>query len=247
MKLGKLPATSDPRDLMFARFREPSLPQAPVGFDHTALVSGPWGMLANDRLGDCAIAGPGHETMLLNAAAGRQATFTDENIIAAYSAVTGYNPDDPSTDQGSSVRDVLAFRASEGLTDNNGYTHRIGAYVALKPGDWAEMLQALFLFECVGIGIQFPASAMDQFNARQPWDVVPGSPIEGGHYIPIVSRPHDTLVNVVTWGAAQSMTEAFYAEYCDEAWAYISAEDMTAGTTLEGFDLATLTDDLASI
>ena len=245
-KLGKKPATRDDRDLLFAHYRTTAIQQAPVGFDHTSLVTNPWGMMVNDRLGCCAIAGPGHETMLLNAAAGKQVTFTDSDIIAAYSAITGYNPADPSTDQGSAVRDVLAYRASTGLTDANDDLHKIGAYVALTAGDWNELLEALYVFECVGIGIQFPGSAMDQFNSSKPWDV-PVSAFEGGHYVPVVARPAESMVEVITWGAKQLMTEAFYSACCDEAWAFVSEEDLTAGKSLEGFNLDDLAADLDSI
>lgn len=245
-KLGKKPATHDPRDLLFAHYRSPTLAPAPVGFDHTSLVTQPWGMLANDRLGDCAIAGPGHETMLLNAAAGKQVPFSDQNIIDAYTAITGYNPADPNTDQGSDVRAVLDYRVKTGLTDALGQTHKIGAYVALAAGDWDQLLEALYVFECVGIGIQFPGSAMDQFNANQPWDV-PVSAFEGGHYVPVVAYPTEGVVEVVTWGAKQLMTKAFYEACCDEAWGFVTAEDLTAGKTLEGFDLAELTADLEAL
>ena len=247
MKLGKKPARHDPRDLLFTHYREPStIQQAPVGFDHTSLVVQPWGIMANDRLGDCAIAGPGHETMLLNAAAGRQVAFTDQNIIDAYSAITGYNPADPNTDQGSDVHQVLDYRAKTGLTDARGGNHRIAAYVAVTAGDWTQLLEALYVFECVGIGIQFPGSAMDQFNAGQPWDV-PISAFDGGHYIPVVARPAADQVTVITWGAKQLMTRAFYEQCCDEAWCFVSQEDLTAGKTLEGFDLDELTQDLNAL
>lgn len=243
MKLGKLPATRDPRDLLFARYRTAALTPAPIGFDHTSLITTAWGMLGNDKVGDCAIAGPAHETMLLNAEAGKQVLFDEASVLGAYSAITGYNPADPSTDQGSNVRDVLKYRSTLGLPDASGARHTIGAYVALTLGDWNQLLEALYIFECVGVGIRFPASAMDQFNAGKPWDI-PISAIEGGHYIPVVARRTPTSVTVVTWGKEQEMTEAFYAGTCDEAWAFVSSEDLTSGRTLEGFDLAGLTQDL---
>ena len=247
LKLGKRPAVKDDRDLLFARYRMPSLKEAPIGFGHTGMVEAPWGMLANDSLGDCAIAGPMHETMLLNAEAGRQISFTDTDAITTYSAITGYIPGEPQTDQGSNVRDVLNYRAATGLTDATGCNHKIGAFVALTPGDWIELLEALFVFECVGIGIQVPESAMQQFQQAQPWAPVTGSPIEGGHYVPVVAHPADDLATVVTWGALQQMTEAFYREYNDESFAFISEEDLTAGATLEGFDLEQLQADLGSL
>ena len=51
----------------------------------------------------------------------------------------------------------------------------------------------------------------------------------------------------MTWGALQQMTVAFYEAYCDEAWAYISAEDLQNGKSPEGFDLQELQTDLANV
>lgn len=248
LRLGKKPATHDLRDLLFADYKTGALKEAPVGFGHLKLVKNPWGILLNDRLGDCAIAGPMHETMLLAAEGGHGVFFTDQDAEAVYSAACGYDPDDPSTDQGCAVRDVLAYRAATGLTDAAGANHRIGAYVAVESGNWGALLEALNTFECVGIGIQVPQSAMDQFQNGEPWTVVEGSQIVGGHYVPVVARPHEEIVDVVTWGAVQEMTAKFYKTYADEAWAYISTDALTAsGKTLEGFDLAALQEDLNAL
>lgn len=247
--LGKQAATYDKRDLCFAHYQAKTVfKEAPVKFGHASLVQNPWAMLANDRLGDCAIAGPGHEHMLTSAAAGKQITFTDEAIISAYSAITGYNPADPATDQGSNVRDVLKYRQATGLTDAAGTVHKIGAYVALETGNWEQLLQALYLFDAVGIGIQFPSSAMDQFNAGKPWSVVAGSSIEGEHYIPVIGRQSTSDAVCVTWGATQKLTKTFYEKFNDESWAILSPEAIGGtGKTLEGFDLAALQSDLAAL
>ena len=253
LKLGKLAPTHDSRDLLFAHYRDDSaLKPAPVGFDHTGLVANPWGMLGNDLWGDCALAGPAHEHMQTSAAAGKQVTFTLDAVLAAYSAVTGFDPhagpsgDNP-TDKGSDVRKVLKYRAATGLVDTAGASHKIGAYIALEPGNWTELLDALYLFESVGIGIEFPGSAMDQFNAHKPWSVVAGARTEGGHYVPVFARPTASSALCVTWGAPQRFTRTFYEKYCDEAWAILSPEMLSAGKTLEGFDLTQLQADLAKV
>lgn len=253
MRLGKQPATHDPQDLCFAHYRTVSaLRDAPVGYGHQGLVKAPWGMLGNDEWGDCAWAGPAHEHMLTSAAAGRQVSFTTEAVLAAYSAGTGFNPAaGPSgsnpTDQGSNVRSVLKYRQKTGLVDAAVAVHKIGAYVALEPGNWDELLQALYLFESVGIGIEFPSSAMAQFDQGKPWSVVGGARVEGGHYIPVVGRPLTSDGLCVTWGATQRFTKGFYSKYSDEAWAILSPEMLASGRSLEGFDLTQLTADLAAL
>ena len=54
-------------------------------------------------------------------------------------------------------------------------------------------------------------------------------------------------LDIVTWGALQQMTVAFFEKYCDEAWAYISTEDLENGRNLEGFDLEQLAQDLKAV
>jgi hypothetical protein len=252
LKLGKQPATEDSRDLMFARYvNKAQLPTSPAQFGHEDLF-GPkdWGMLGNDQWGDCAWAGPAHETMILSTEGGHAASFTTQGVLSDYAVGTGFDPNDgPSgqnpTDRGSNVRQVLKYRQKTGIVDSDSNRHKIGAYVKLKTKDLDQVLEAMYLFEVVGIGIEFPESAMDQFNHGQPWDVVPGAKIEGGHYIPLVAKREN--LEVVTWGALQQMTEAFYQKYCDEAWAYISVEDLKENKSPEGFDLEELQADLAAI
>jgi hypothetical protein len=250
LKLGKQPATADPRDLMFAKYVVAALPPAiPTEFGHETLFPEKgWGMLGNDQWGDCAWAGPAHETMLLSREGGNPASFTVEDVLSDYAAGTGFDPNaGPSgqnpTDQGSNVRKVLGYRRAKGLVDANGARHKIGAFVKLKPGNLAHILQALYLFQVVGIGLRFPESAMEQFNRGEPWDVVPGAPEpQDGHYVCCVGKRAN--INVVTWGALQQMTVAFFEKYCDEAWAYISTEDLQNGKSPDGFNLAQLQQDL---
>jgi hypothetical protein len=252
LKLGKHPATEDPRDLLFSKYVKPQeIPAPPEQFGHETLFAPKaWGMLGNDNWGDCAWAGPAHETMLLTAEAGKPAEFNEAGVLSDYAAGTGFDPkagppgENP-TDHGSNVRDVLKYRVKTGILDAAGKRHQIGAYVKLAPKDLTQVYQAMYIFQAVGIGIQFPASAMDQFHNGQPWSVVPGAKVEGGHYVPCIAKRED--IDVVTWGALQSMTVEFFQTYCDEAWAYISTDDLQQGLDPDGFSLEQLKADLAAI
>ena len=235
LKLGKLPATPDDRDLLFARYAKPAnLPKPPAHFGHETLFPPKgWGMLGNDEWGDCAFAGPAHETMLLTKEGGHPVQFTTADVLSDYSAVTGFKasagaPDHNPTDNGASVRDVLGYRRTKGMLDSAGNRHKIGAYLALDKTDLAEIYQAMYLFQVVGIGFAFPDSAMSQFNEGKPWDVVPGATVNGGHYVCAFAKR--TNIEVVTWGALQQMTERFFKTYCDEAWTYVSTSSSVTGT-----------------
>ncbi len=245
-KPGKKAKTKDARDLKWRdyidRTQLPQIPQPPFG--HVDLVQ-LWGMLGNDSLGDCVIAGHCHDVMLDNAEAGRVVTFTDKNAIDAYGAACGYNPDDPSSDQGCQIRDALKFFRTQGITDSAGIVHKIDAFVTLDQTDIREIYESVFLFGKAKIGLQLPRSAVDQFNAGQPWTVVDGSPIEGGHDVEIVNVLANGDLEVVTWGQTQTMTLGFFNKFADEAWAILSKEMLTSkGISLEGFNFDQLMSDI---
>lgn len=246
MKLGKLPHVPDHRDLQFAAYRTTApLPALPAAYGHEKLVAS-WGLLGNDSYGDCVWAGGAHETMMWCAEAGVHTAFSDKSVLSDYSAATGFKASDPSTDNGTNVRDALNYRRSTGLLDANGKRHKIGAYVALEPSNWHAIKEALYIFGAVAIGIEFPGSAMDQFNAGKPWSVVRGAKTDGGHYVPVVAFRGGEL-ECVTWGKTQRMTKAFFEKYCDEAWALLSTEMLKGGKSPEGFDLAALQADLKAV
>lgn len=245
LKLGKLPARTDAVRLKFATYMTGQLPTPPASFGHDNLVKS-FPMFGNDQYGDCVWAGAGHETQIWTAEGGAPATFSNSGILAAYSAVTGFNRNDPNTDQGTDMQAAASYRRKTGILDSHRRRHKVGAYVALTPGDLNQLYTAMWLFGAVGIGIEFPAFAMDDFNNRQPWDVSHhNTKIEGGHYIPVVG--HHGLISVVTWGREIGMTEAFYQRYNDETIAYLSPEMLTGGVSLEGFNLAALQADLAAV
>lgn len=246
MKLGKKPARLGSIRFRLTDYVDLSkLPTPPADFGHGDSLSD-WSMFANDTVGDCVFAGAAHETMLWRKQGGIYFKFTDSNVLSDYSALTGYNPADPNTDQGTDMQQAAEYRRTVGIVDALGWRHRIVAYLALQVGNLAELYVATYLFDAVGFGFRFPASAMDQFDKGQPWDVVTGSPIEGGHYVPVVGR-RNGLIDLITWGKLQTMTERFAANYCDEVVAYLTVENLRSGKTPEGFDFKSLRADLAAL
>lgn len=240
-KLGLIKSKPDKRDLLFENyFDKAALPTIPNQFGHDALVSD-WQMLGNDRYGCCVWSGGAHETMLWNKEAGKEIVFTPENVLSDY-ASTGFNPATGANDNGTQPRDAMKYRVSKGLIDSSGNRHKIAAYVRIKAKNLDNVYAAMYLFGAVGIGIKFPSSAMEQFNNGQPWDVVNGSPIEGGHYVPIVAK-RDNLI-AVTWGKEQPMTNSFFLKYCTEVWGILSEEMLVDGCNLEGFNNEQLLSDL---
>lgn len=246
LKLGKLPARPDAVKFSLTQYFDAKKATAmPAAFGHEALEKN-WQMLGNDQYGDCVWAGAAHETMLWNLEAGKTVGINTSNVLSDYAKVTGFNPNDPNTDQGTDMQAAASYRLKTGVVDMTNQRHKIGAYLAIALKNEALLKQSIFYFSGVGIGIQFPSSAMDQFNAGKPWSVVAGAKIEGGHYVPAVG--YDAYyVYVITWGKVQKMSWSFFKKYADEAIVYLSPEMLKNGKSLEGFDLNQLQADLKAL
>jgi hypothetical protein len=249
LKLGKQVARRDPRTLLFASYTTAALPAPPASFDLTGKIKA-WGMMENDQLGDCTCAAAGHLIMEWTAnAKAKMVTPTDKQIVAAYSAITGYNPTTGANDNGAVEIDVLNYWRQSGIAG-----HKIGAYVALEPANHNHVMDSVYVFEGCYIGVQLPISAQAQVQNHQPWSVPPGGPTGdgkpgswGGHAVPVVS--YDARgVTVVTWGALQVMTWSFWETYCDEAYAILSTDYLTGKKeSPQGFSLPELQADLADL
>lgn len=209
--------------------------QVPRTVDYSPQVRG-WGVMGNDQLGDCTAAAAGHAEEVWTAyGMGAQWTPTDQEVIDFYSGSTGYDPRDPSTDQGGIMQDVLAYWRKNGLAGRT-----LEAFFQLDPGNADELRAALYLFGCVNIGMAFPAYAMDQFDSGQPWDVPKhgtrvNSQIEGGHCVLLVKMVQGGNYTVVTWGQLQEVTPAFWANYIGtraggEAWAMAEQDWIREGS-----------------
>ena len=252
LKFGKLPARPDSVTLKFSQvFNEGVLPTPPATFGHeNTIPGGSWSMFANDRWGDCVWAGAAHEHMLWTMEGGLpQAKFTSAGVLSDYSVVTGFNPLNPATDQGTDMQVAAAYRQKTGVVDSNGSRHKIDAYSALRVGDVNQLALATWLSGAVGVGVNCPFSMEDQFNSNQPWSVVESDSIVGGHYIPCVGRNSVGNFLFITWGRVQAATPEWVAHYMDEGIAYLSLEIINASTKLtpESFDLDALTQYLKEV
>jgi hypothetical protein len=250
LKYGKTPATHDRRDLLMVEFVDHKLvelKEAAIGFGIERDL-GDWGMLGNDRYGDCAWAGPAHEHMLTTRLSPvADADFTADGVLSDYAACTGFNPATGAGDNGTNMRDGLNYRRHIGIVDSTGTRHKIGGFCALEPGNFSQLLQALEIFDVVAMGIEVAESCEQQFAAGKPWSVVPGAQIVGGHYVPVFARPSVAMGECVTWARRQPFTEQFYGKYNDEAYGVFTTETLTAGRSPEGFNLDDFNEALAQL
>ena len=117
MKLGRKAIKTDSRTLALGRYLTPSLPPPPPAYDWTKGITA-WGMMLNDTLGDCTIAGCGHAIQVWTANTGSMVTVPDATIESYYEKWDGYVPGNPSTDNGGIELDVLNDWQKQGFAGN---------------------------------------------------------------------------------------------------------------------------------
>ena len=103
MKLGRKAVKTDSRTLKLASYLSSSLPPAPPAV-YWSKGNKNWGMMLNDKLGCCTIAGVCHAVQVWSRNSGTEITLPDSVVLQTYEQWDGYNPRDPSTDQGGSRR-----------------------------------------------------------------------------------------------------------------------------------------------
>jgi|GEM_PF-452422 len=243
--MGKKPVRHDPRTLMLRRYLPTSLPPPPVSVDWTKAATPRWGMMKNDELGDCTGAAVGHAEQDWTANNGSEFTVTDADVVAFYSGSTGYNPADPSTDQGGVELDVLNYWRKTGMAGR-----KIRAFVALEPKDRTHVQQSVFLFGGCYIGLALPAFAENQGTTwtipagGDEGSLEPGS--WGGHAVWVLGYDQN-WVYFISWGEVYKMSWAFWNAYCDESYACLSDDWCSSGEAPSKFDLATLEADLNQV
>lgn len=197
-----------------------------------------WGMLANDLWGDCTCAAAGHIVCQQTALGDKNELRPDDaEAITMYEA-SGFDPNagppgENQTDQGWTVQAALEYLRTKGWPGKADW--KIAAYGTVTTDNHVFVKQAIWEFGGLDLGMLVPQSMMDQFNAGQPFSVVPGSPIEGGHSIIAVGYDAQ-YVYVVTWGRLCKMEWAFWQEYVSEAHAPIAKDWVSkSGLNLTAF------------
>lgn len=244
MKLGKLGPVDDPNTLQLSNYLNlNTLPAAPVQCVYGGDVS-TWGMMDNNKICNCTCAAAGHLIMEWTATNGDMVTPTDQDIINAYAAITGYDPATGANDVGSGVKEVLDYWRKTGIAE-----HKILGYAALEPQNHQHIMQSVYLFGGCYVGLSLPTTAKTQLI----WDVPPTGIQDdgakgswGGHVVPVIGYDANGLT-IVTWGAIKTMTWAFWNAYSDESYAIISMDFTTTKTAPNGFDLASLEQDLTEL
>ena len=229
-KLGRLPNSGRPRikltaDLIPATAYAP--PPSVDWYSHVPAAS--WGMDGNDAYGDCTCAEIDHAVKTMQVAAGNpEVKSSAQEVLNAYAAITGWNPNDPSSDQGAEMQSVRDFWRKTGFT-LGGKPDKVALFAQVDHTNLMLVRWCIDRFGEVGVGVNFPASAMDQFNADMPWDVVKGSQVEGGHAVAAVGYDAQ-YIYLVSWGRVVPATWAWFVAYTEECWTQLSTDWINAAS-----------------
>ena len=222
-KLGRNPSPHDPRTLKLADFVNLStLPTVPSAFDWSMKDGVPlvYGMDGNDQYGDCVFASACHQIGTWTGQTGTEQVATAADALAAYTDFTGFDPSDPSTDQGADMLTVGKQWLKKPIFD-----HRPAAFVSVDLKRPDLVAAACNLFGGLWTGWALPTA----WQGADEWTTGPSTSGQwapgswGGHAV------HFCLVSpamfgVKTWAQHMGVTPAALATYCDEAIALISSD-----------------------
>lgn len=244
LKYGRLPVRHDVRTLHLKNYLTADLPQAPDRVDYESAVDS-YPMYLNDKLGCCTCAAMAHMVQSWTQyGAGADVAVTDQDVLTAYEAVSGYDPQTGANDNGAVEVDVLNYWRKQGIG-----SHKIGAWVKVDHTNLAEVRQAIYLFGGVYTGFLVSESAENTVGRLWKADnTEAGKNILGGHAVPLNAYRPDGF-DCITWGQIQSMTNGFFEQYFEEAYAIVSQDWLNPKTGLapNGLDVAKLNSDLKAI
>jgi hypothetical protein len=190
------------------------LPPPPIECDHTKGLPDDLGYMGNNILGDCTCAAYFHARQVWSYnATGTEITNPDSDVLGLYSKACGYNPADPTTDQGGVEQDVLTYLLNTGAPG----CAPILAFVEADPRNLDDVKRVIYDTGCAYIGVDLPQSAMDN-GPDVPWGVHSNDTIAGGHAVILCGYDLDGF-DLISWGKRYRCTNAFLAQYCEEAYA----------------------------
>lgn len=243
MKLGKRAARHDARTLHLASYLTNALKPPPRRRWSTKMTN--LGVMLNDQLGCCTIAAKGHLIQTWTANAGTQVIVPDSAILTGYEKACGYDPNDPNTDQGGQMIDVLNYFRQTGIGG-----HKLFAYVALEPKNKTHIELGVDLLGGCDLGLALPISAQGQ----TVWSVPAGGPVGDGtpgswglHDVPIIDYG-PVGPTCISWGKIITMTWSFFQTYVDEAYGLLSEDWANSQKkSPSGFEFLALKSDLQAI
>lgn len=240
-RLGRKAVKRDSRTLKLRAYTG-TLPPPPATVDYSKGIL-QFGMMLNDTLGDCTIAGCAHAVQIWTANSTSEITLPDSTILAYYEQWDGYVSGDPSTDNGGVELDVLNDWRKSSFAG-----HILTAYADPDVTNVTEIKQAINLFLGIYIGMNVTNQVMESAgNPVVAWDQTGDTSSAGGHAVYVVGYDA-TYFYFVSWGQVYKMTLAYWQANVDEAHALMSPDLLgSSGLSASGFNTSQLLADLAAI
>lgn len=243
------PVARGPR-LSLRNYLTADLPLPPPSGDYTQAAMDALGMIdLNDQLGDCVIAEMAHtEGVWTGNANPPPIAFTDSQLTSMYSAIGGYVPGDPSSDQGCDEVTALNYWTETGFCG-----HKIAGWLAVDP---ALAATAVWLFENVMFGVELPDAWISPMPGASgfTWGVAGDPDPDNGHSFLGCGWTTTNDIRIATWGMLGTITAAAVAKYAStpsqgELYTALSREAVGRATSKapNGLDWAQLTADAAAI
>ena len=157
----------------------------------------------NDDEGDCVIAGGYHYLGMAQANAGSQILIASPTQINAdYSAIGGYVPGDPSTDNGCDEQTALNYWVKKGFANGD----KLVGWLAIDATNQLHVQQALWLFESNYFGVELPDAWVNPFPSAPGFTWDDGTPDPNNGHCFIGTGYNTSGVQIDTWGMIGTIT-----------------------------------------
>jgi hypothetical protein len=226
-KLGRLPRAYNPGvPHLSALLAGKTLLPPPPSVNYVPSGVSRFGMMLNDRLGDCTCAAFYHARQIWTAHAGPMQTAPDVDVKLLYEKACGYDPNVPGEGPGGNEQHVLTYIHKSGapIGPDGPPVDRIMGFVEVDPRIVDDVKRTIVNSGVAYIGFNVPANILPA-DAEPPevWTVAPGNPqIVGGHSV-VLPGYDASGATVISWGRLYKMTWDFFATYVDEVYAISDA------------------------
>lgn len=217
-ELGRLPSIHDQRNLQLTSYFAAGLPNPPQAVNwYKALPAKGWGVMGNNRLGNCVICTAAHIIDAAEANESSQKEPIPDDVVVNLSyemhAIDGYT-----------ILERLKRWRNSGMFDS-----KIEAFTQLPIQDPHTLKSAIHLFGHADIGVWMPSAWRDNidfWDSGSGWNYRPGS--WGGHSVCLLgyepSPMYGTLYKAISWGSVVDITEQAINDYVDEIWVSLLPE-----------------------
>jgi hypothetical protein len=238
--LGRKPRAYDQRIPHYSSLvagRRKLIAPPPVAVDYTSKMPANFGQMLNDSLGDCTCAALAHAVQVTSFASGSEITPPDNAVLTLYESACGYDPADPSTDQGGVEQNVLKYVMANGI-QTGAAPVTVSGFVEVDPRSIIDLRRVIYECGFVYIGVDLPTS----WENTNHWTKTPDeAPIAGGHAIILAGYDMNGFTGI-SWGEIVTVDISAILQRCDEAYAVmLSTWFETSGKTIAGLSQSDLT------